>query len=742
MPESGGRAEYQRSELPVSRRVADLCDRMTLEEKAGQLVGTWAGEMHRELDVDDVKDLIRDKHLGCAAPFGWGGSEGTEVGEIVDIVNELQRVATEETRLGIPIFFNVDAVHGHAYVADATVFPNGLGAAATWDPAAIEEGASITATEIAATGAHQNYSPTCDVGRDPRWGRVFETFGESPRLVAEFAAAKVRGYQGDGLEADDTVVSTAKHFPAYSEPERGEDAAPVDVSEYKLRNTFVPPFEAALDAGVESVMPCYNSINGEPVHGSARWLTDLLRGDLGFDGTIVSDWGGVRHLTDDHKTAADLREATYDARIAGLDVASVGNDLEADELVDLVESGDLAESVLDASVERVLERKFRMGLFEDPYVDRDEALDTVGAADHQEAALEVVRDSLTLCKNDDFLPLSGDEDIFVGGPNADDLVHQVGGWSVESEEHVDGTTILEAIRAHADGDVTYEQGSSLHEPLDVDAAAEQAADADVAVLALGEGWYLHEFGAGGPRTETGEFPTREQIDLPDAQQELVDAVVATGTPVVGVLVTGRPLAVERLDEQAEAVLLAYFPGTMGGKAVAETLVGENDPSGRLPITVPRSGTQVDVHHDYLHQPHPIGDSEHPDSYDPLYPFGHGLTYTEFETGQPSVAEEVLGPGDTAEVTVTVENVGDRAGTEVVQVYSTTESKSLVMPERRLQAFERVDLDAGEEATVTVDVPVEQFGVYAPGDGHRIEPGHYDLVVDGEAVTVRVDGDYV
>jgi len=742
MPASGTDAEYQRPELPVSRRVSDLVERMTVEEKAGQLVGTWAGEMHREVDVDEVKALVRERHLGCVAAFGWGGSAGTEVEEIVDIVNELQRVATEETRLGIPLFFNVDAVHGHAYVADATVFPNGLGAAATWDPDAVERGASVTAAEVAATGAHQNYSPTCDVGRDPRWGRIFETFGESPRLVSEFAAAKVRGYQGDGLEADDTVVATAKHFPAYSEPERGEDAAPVDVSEYKLRNTFVPPFEAALDEGVESVMPCYNSINGEAVHGSERWLTGLLRGDLGFDGTIVSDWGGIRHLTDDHKTAADLREATYDSRAAGLDVASVGNDLEVDELVDLVESGDLAESVLDESVERVLERKFRMGLFEDPYVEKSEAVETVGADDHQAAALDLARDSLTLLTNDDLLPLAGDEDVFVGGPNADNLVHQVGGWSVESAEHVDGTSILEEIRAHVDGEVTYEQGVRLDEPLDVDAAAERAADADVAVLALGEGWYLHEFGAGSPRTETGEFPTREQIDLAEAQQELVDAVVETGTPVVGVLVTGRPLAVERLDEQAEALLMAYFPGTMGGRAVAETLVGENDPSGRLPVTVPRSGTQVDLHHDYLTHPRPIGDSEHPDSYDPLYPFGHGLTFTEFETVELAVSEEVVSPSETVELDVTVENVGDRAGTEVVQVFSSTEAKDLVMPDRRLQAFERVDLDAGESATVTVEFPAQQFGVYAPDDGHRVESGHYDLHVDDETITVTVEGDYL
>ncbi len=715
---------------------------MTVEEKAGQLVGTWAGQMHREVDVAEVKELVREKHLGCAAPFGWGGSAGTEVGEIVDIVNELQRVATEETRLGIPLFFNVDAVHGHAYVAGSAVFPNGLGAAATWDPDLVEAGARVTATEVAATGAHQNYGPTCDVGRDPRWGRVFETFGESPRLVAELAAAKVRGYQGEGIEADDTVVATAKHFPAYSEPERGEDAAPVDVSEYKLRNTFVPPFEAALEAGVESVMPCYNSINGEPVHGSERWLTDLLRGDLGFDGTIVSDWGGVRHLTDDHRTAADLREATYDARTAGLDVASVGNDPEAEELVDLVESGDLSESVLDASVERVLERKFRMGLFEDPYVETEEAVETVGADDHQAAALETAREAMTLLKNDGILPLSGDEDVFVGGPNADDLVSQVGGWSVESAEHVDGTTIREEVGAHVDGEVTHEQGATHSETLDVDAAARKATDADVAVLALGEGWYLHEFGAGDPRTETGEFPTRERIALAEAQQELVEAVAETDTPVVGVLVTGRPLAVEHLDERADAVLMAYFPGTMGGKAVAETLVGENNPSGRLAVTVPRSGTQVDAHHDHLHQPRPIGDSEHPDSYDPLYPFGHGLSYTEFETGELSVDEPVVGPGDTVELDVAVENVGDRRGTEVVQVYSRTEAKTLVMPERRLQAFERVDLDAGERATVTVEVPVENLGVYAPGDGHRVEAGDYDLVVDGEAVTVTVEGDYL
>jgi beta-glucosidase len=485
-------------------------------------------------------------------------------------------------------------------------------------------------------------------------------------------------------------------------------------------------------------MPCYNSINGEPVHGSERYLTDLLRGDLGFSGTIVSDWGGVRHLNEDHKTSADYREAVYDSRSAGLDVASVGNTPHAEMLVELVESGDLSEDVVDESVERVLEKKFRMGLFEDPYVDKGEALETVGAEAHQQVALETARESMTLLKNDDFLPLSGDEGVFVGGPNADNLVHQVGGWSVMQEDQVAGTTILEEIRAHVDGEVTYEQGAALAEELDVEAAAEKAAEADVAVLALGEGWYLHEFGAGDPRTETGEFPTREQLDLPENQYALVDAVVETGTPVVGVLVTGRPLAVTHLDDVAEAVLMAYYPGTRGGQAVAETLVGDNDPGGRLPVTVPRSDAQVGAFHDILNQPRPIGDSEHPPSYDPLYPFGHGLSYTEFEQREVGVAEAELGPGETVEVEVTLANVGGRAGSEVVQVYSSKTGSTHVRPERRLEGFERVHLNAGEEATVTVEFPAEQLGVYKPDEGHDVDTGEYDLHVGTRPDRTRPD----
>ncbi|KTG08634.1 glycosyl hydrolase [Haloprofundus marisrubri] len=734
---------YRRPDLATAERVSDLLDRMTVEEKTGQLVGTWGGHLRAEQTFENVADAVRDHYLGSATPFGWAAPLATKPEDVATIANDLQRVAREETRLGIPLLLNADAVHGHAYVAETTVFPNGLGAAATWDSQLIEDGAEITAREMRRTGAQQNYSPTCDVAREPRWGRTFETFGESPLLCAAMAAAKIRGYQ----KGDDPVLATAKHFPAYSEPERGEDASPVDVSEYKLRNTFVRPFEDALAADVDSVMPSYNSVNGEPSHSSRRVLVDLLREELGFDGHVVSDWNGVRQLADDHKTARDQRDAVRQAHVAGLDVASVGSVEHAEHLVDVVESGELDEETLDVSVRRVLERKFELGLFEDPYVDADAASESVGTDDHREVAREAARASMTLLKNDGVLPLSGDENIFVGGPNADDIVHQLGGWSVLDADDAAGETILEALRTHADGDdtdatISYEQGATLNETLDVNAAVEKAAEADVAVLALGEGWYLHEFGpAEQAGVETGEWPTRSELRLSEAQRELARRIHETGTPIVGVLVTGRPLAVNWLDRNASALLMAYYPGTEGGRAVAETLFGENDPRGRLPISVPRSAGDLPQHHDHLAHPRPIGDDEHPSSYAPLYEFGHGLSYTTFEYDDLTVdGDEVsVNENERVDVTVTVSNTGDRPGTETVQVYGHQAVSSRVRPERWLVGFEQVSVAPGESESVTVSIPTEEFGFYKPGEGHVVETGEYRVFVGDDGASFEVTG---
>jgi beta-glucosidase len=733
---------YRDETVSVPRRVTDLLDRMTLEEKVGQLVGTWAGHLDEFKDVDDVAQEITEHSIGAVASFGWGGAVDMRLEEIVDNVNRLQEVALSETRLGIPLLFNVDAVHGHAYVAEGTAFPNGLGAAATWDVDLIERGAEITATEVRRSGAHQNYSPTCDVARDPRWGRTFETFGESPYLCGKLAAAKVRGYQGDGIEDPSSVIATAKHFPAYSDPARGEDAAPVEISKYLLRNVFLPSFLDVLDEDVESVMPCYNAVDGEPAHGSQRYLTDLLRGTLGFDGTVVSDWGGVKMLDEDHKITADHRESVHRTREAGLDIASVDAVDHAEHLVSLVENGEVAEAVVDDSVERVLEQKFRLGLFEDAFVDPDEARDVVGAEAHREASLDVARDSMTLLENDDCLPLDDDADVLVAGPNADDVVHQLGGWSVPDPEGTDVVTIRDGIEGATAGDVVYEQGSTMNETLDIDAAVEAAEEMDVAVVAVGEPWYLHEF---GPSVDTGtepdEFPNRQTLHLPEAQRELVEAIHETGTPVVGVLVTGRPLIVDWMAEHVPALLMAYYPGTMGGQAVAETLFGDNDPGGRLPISIPKSEGHLQTRFNHFPHPTPIGQDEHPSSYDPLFEFGHGLSYADFEYGDVTLTESTIGPHESTTVRVPVENVSDRSGSDVIQVYVTNHASSRITPVRELRGFERISLDGGENTTAEITLDAAELGQVGEDGLRQTDTGEYSVRVGDQTVALRIETNY-
>ncbi|EMA64861.1 glycoside hydrolase family 3 N-terminal domain-containing protein [Halorubrum kocurii] len=728
---------YRDESLPITERVEDLLDRMTLDEKVGQLVGTWAGELGETKDLEDVESEIVDHGVGAVASFGWAGAHDTRLDEVVETVNRLQEVARSETRLGVPLLFNVDAVHGHAYVSEGTAFPNGLGMAATRNESLAESTAAITADEVRATGAHQNYSPTCDVARDPRWGRTFETFGESPYLCGNLAAAKVRGYQGDGLD-DSSVIATAKHFPAYGEPVRGEDASPAEVSEYALRNTFVPPFVEALRAGVDSVMPAYNATNGEPAHGSSPLLTEYLRGELGFDGTIVSDWNGVRMLHEDHRVTADHRGSVRRTREAGLDLASVDAVDHAEEYRSLVEAGDLPESLVDESVRRVLRLKFDLGLFEDPFVDPEAADATVGTDEHRRRSLDAARQSMTLLSNDGQLPLDTDADVLVAGPNADDPINQLGGWSVPDPEGTDVVTIREAVESMSTGTVTYERGAGIDERADVDAAAAAAENADVAVVALGENWYLHEFGPNAiSGTGTDEFPNRTELELPAAQRDLVEAIARTGTPVVGILVTGRPLAVDRLADRAASLLMAYYPGTMGGRAVAETLYGENDPSGRLPISIPRSTGQLPTRFNYLPHPTPIGPDEHPDSYDPLFPFGHGKSYATFEYGEIDLTETTIEPGESTTVTVPVTNTSDRPGTAVADLYVRPTVSSRVRPVRELRGFDRVSLAAGESATVEIQLSAESLGL-ANRDGSReVEPGTYTVELGDREAAVTV-----
>ncbi|EMA70530.1 Beta-glucosidase [Halorubrum aidingense JCM 13560] len=738
MADSAERLAYRDDSLSTTQRVEDLLDRMTVAEKAGQLVGTWAGDLDTTKGVEDVESEVIDHGVGAVASFGWAGALDTRLDDVVETVNRLQEVARTETRLGIPLLFNVDAVHGHAYVAEGTAFPNGLGMAAARNESLAESAADITATEVRATGAHQNYSPTCDVARDPRWGRTFETFGESPFLCGELAAAKVRGYQGDDLGASSSVIATAKHFPAYGEPVRGEDASPAEVSEYALRNVFVPPFVEALEAGVASVMPAYNATDGEPAHGSHHLLTEYLRGELGFDGTIVSDWNGVRMLHDDHRVTADHRDSVRRTREAGLDLASVDAVAHAEHYRSLVADGELPESLLDESVRRVLRLKFELGLFEDPFVDATAADTAVGADDHRHHSLEAARQSMTLLSNDGSLPLDADADVLVTGPNADNPINQLGGWSVPEPEGTDVVTIRDAVESMSTGTVSYERGAGIAKPDDIEAAVAAAETADVAIVALGENWYLHEFGPNAlSGTGTDEFPNRTALELPDAQRELVEAIDRTGTPVVGVLVTGRPLAVNWLADHAAGLLMAYYPGTMGGRAVAETLFGENDPSGRLPISIPRSAAHLPTRFNHMPHPTPIGPDEHLDSYDPLFPFGHGESYATFEYGEIDVDETTIEPDGSTTVRLPVSNTSDRRGTAVVDLYVRPDVSSRVRPVRELRGFDRVSLAPGETGTAEIALTAESLGL-ARADGSRsVEPGTYTIEMADRSATVTV-----
>lgn len=712
-----------------------LVSELSVAEKAGQLVGTYVGEMDREITVEEAKELIVEEGIGTVAAFGIGVSRYHAPGRVAEVANELQRTAVEGTEHGIPILLPVDAVHGHAYVEGAAVFPHGLGMAATRTPAHARRAGEVTAREMRATGATLNYGPTCDVARDPRWGRTFETFGESPLLCGAFGGSVVEGLEsGHGPR----VAATAKHFPAYGDPEGGEDAAAVDRSPTTFHRLFVPPFIEAIEAGVSAVMPCYNAVDGEPAHGSRRYLTELLRERMGFDGPVVSDWGGVDMLHEDHRVTGSQRESARQAVDAGLDQVSIGGGEYAAHIAELVDEGELSEARLDEAVTRILELKAELGLFEDPYVDSERAPEVVGADGHRAAAREVARDAQTLLMNEgDLLPLSPEvESVLVAGPNADSLARQCGGWSVT--DPTAGTTVREGIEEVVKSGTTvrYERGATTTEADDIEAAERAAADAAVAVVVVGENWYFHEFGPQEIAGETGEFPTRSSLSLPDAQRELVERVAGTGTPTVLVTITGRPLAIERTAGKVPAILQSYYPGSEGGRAVADTLFGEHNPFGRLPVSVPRSVGDLPMVFDGLTHPTPIGDDEHPDTYDPLFPFGHGESYTEFALEGLS-APRTVGPAAEVEATVTVKNVGDRAGTRALDFFLTDRVSSRVRPEREHVAFTTVSLEPGESTTASVTVPNDALAVTDSRGRTEVEPGEFVLQCGDESATFSV-----
>ncbi|WP_433544840.1 glycoside hydrolase family 3 N-terminal domain-containing protein [Streptomyces sp. CA-294286] len=688
-----------------------LIGRMTVAEKLGQLQQlAWTGATGPGGDQTAVAE--------AAARKG-------ELGSVLNIIgarhsNALQRIAVEESRLGIPLVFGLDVIHGFW-----TTFPIPLAQAASFDPETARTDGEVSAKEARSNGVHWTFSPMTDVTHEPRWGRIAESSGEDPYLTAAFAAAKTRGYQGSDLTAQDRVAACAKHFVAYGGAEGGRDYNTVDVSESRLRNLYLPPFKAALDAGCATVMASFNTISGIPAHANSHTLTEILKEDWEFDGVVVSDWNGVGELLP-HGFAADGADAGRIALTAGVDMEMVSTHL-ADHGAELLASGRIREERLDDAVARVLGLKFALGLFERPYADESAVIE-VPTPEARKAAREVAARSMVLLKNDGgVLPIAPGTSVAVVGPFADSRDLQ-GTWAGPGGDRFPPVSVLAGVREAAarGAKVTYGVGATK--------------SADLIVVVVGEGAEL-----------SGEAASRSDLSLPDGQEKLIAAVAATGTPFVVVLLNGRPLTLGDWLRTAPAVLEAWHPGIEGGHAVADVLYGKVNPGGKLPASFPRNVGQLPVHynHENTGRPH---DPENPgNTYvtgyldvdrTPQFPFGYGLSYTTFETGDPKtdtprISAADLRRGETFDVEVEVRNTGERDGDEVVQLYVHDPAATLVQPVRRLRGFRRVTLPAGERTTVRFTLSAQDVGFWTNAlDGRFVvEPG--DLVLyAGTSSTAR------
>jgi beta-glucosidase len=746
---------YKNPRASAAKRAKDLLARMTLEEKAAQMMCVWQEKAQKLVGADGTFDhskaraAFKGSHgLGqVGRPNDAGGPPSTpELGlnarRMAELTNAIQRFFLEESRLGIPVIFHEECLHGLA-AKDATSFPQPIGLGSTFNPTLVEALYTMAAYEARVRGTHQALTPVVDVARDPRWGRVEETFGEDPYLNTQLGIAAVRGFQGDATFKDKKrVIATLKHFAAHGQPESGQNCAPVNVSERVLRETFLQPFKDCLQkAGAISIMASYNEIDGVPSHASKWLLRDVLRKEWGFKGFVVSDYYAIWELshrsdTHGHFVAGDKKEACRLAVEAGVNIELPDPDCYL-HLVKLVREDALKEKQLDDLIAPMLLWKFRMGLFDDPYVDPAEADRVAGCEEHRALARQSAREVITLLKNDgELLPLSAAKlkTIAVIGPNSNRPV--LGGYSGAPRQNV---SVLDGIKAllgntvnvlNAEGcKITrgglWQQDEVVaSDPVDdrkqIAEAVEIAKRADVIVLAIGgneqtsrEAWSHKHLG------------DRSSLDLVGRQNELVDAMVATGKPVVVVLFNGRPLAIGHVAQKVPAILECWYLGQEGGHAVADVLFGVFNPGGKLPISIPRSVGQLPIF--YNHKPSARRGFLWDDA-KPLFPFGFGLSYTTFELKNARLDRKKIRIKESAKVFVDVTNTGQRAGTEVVQLYIRDLVSSVTRPVKELKGFKKVELQPGETEIVTLDITPESLAFYDVNMKYVVEPGELTIMV--------------
>ena len=770
---------YKQATQPIEARVADLISRMTVEEKVGQLICPLGWEMYTKTGKNSVEPSALFKQKMNEVPIGsfWAvlradpwTQKTLETGLNPELsakaINALQRYAVEETRLGIPILFAEECPHGHMAIG-TTVFPTSLTAASTWNPSLLYDMGSAIGLEAAAQGSNIGYGPVLDVAREPRWSRMEETFGEDPWLTSVLGTAVVRGMQGDDTADKQHVICTLKHLAAYGVPEGGHNGGPVYAGERLLRSQLLLPFEKAVKAGAGTVMTSYNSIDGIPCTSNRHLLTDMLRGEWGFNGFVYSDLLSVDGIAG-MGAAANNKEAAVLALKAGLDM-DLGGGAFGKNLKKALDEGLITMADLDRAVSNVLAMKFRLGLFDNPYVQPKRAREVCRSTEHKKLAQKVAEEGTVLLKNDGILPLSRTmKRIAVIGPNADMPYNQLGDYTApQPREEI--STVLDGIRAVAGSnvEVVYERGCAIRDTTsaDIPAAVRAAEGADAVVLVVGGSSardFKTKYIATGAATvdesktlsdmECGEGFDRATLSLLGKQEQLIEAVAKTGKPLVIVYIEGRPLLMNRAAEVANALLTAWYPGEQGGKAIASILFGDVNPSGRLPVSIPRSVGQLPVYYsqnikrDYMDE-----------KGTPLYPFGYGLSYTQFAysdltitpNAEPSIMPLVepltvsLSEGSGAvRVSLTVKNTGNRSGHEVVQLYLSDRAATVSQPPLQLRAFKKVCLDAGESQRIEFTLGFAELSLINQEMKRVVEPGEFEVLVGASSSDIRLKEHFV
>ena len=719
----------------ISKKVDSLLAIMTLEEKVGQMNlynGFWevTGPVPKEGNAKTKYEHLRK---------GWVGGMLSVRG--VDNVMGVQKIAVEETRLGIPLIIGFDVIHGYK-----TLSPIPLAESASWDLEAIEKSARVAAVEASAAGINWTFAPMVDISRDPRWGRVMEGAGEDPYLGSKIAAARVNGFQGDDLSQPNTIAATAKHFAAYGFAEAGREYNTVDISISKLYNTVLPPFKAAAKNDVKSFMNSFNDINGEPVSGSKFLQRDILKGEWDFKGFVVSDWASLNEIIYWGR-AKNKREAAQIASTAGSDMDMEGH-VYIKELVQLVKDGVIDERIVNEAAGRILRVKFELGLFDDPYkyCDKKNEKTVIGQESHHEAVLDMAKKSVVLLKNEgNLLPLKKEgQKIALIGPLANDKNSPLGSWRIASDDNT-AVSILEGMKAYKGNQLTYEKGVDLFvgntaftkevkinttDRTGITEAVNAAKDSDIVVMILGE----HGF-------QSGEARSRTQLDLPGLQQELLEAVYEVNKNIVLVLQNGRPLALEWAVEHIPTIVEGWQLGSQTGNAIAQVLYGDYNPSGKLPMTFPRNVGQIPIYYNHLitgratDREDNVFWSHYIDQKNtPLYPFGHGLSYTSFKYSDLAIERTNYSINDIVKVSVNVTNTGNYDGKEVVQLYIRDLVGSIVRPVKELKGFELINLKKGETKQLNFELSKEELGFYNNEGKFIIEPGDFEVFVGGSSET--------